>query len=329
MSYEIIDGRQFIRTTRGILPMILGGSNNCTMVYGNREIRERSWFIMYGEKWLEIPECELLVKAEELFGGEHLNEEHSARYGGKWLSGADFLFFVKRGVKYAKTIEEIRTLCPGQYLECYVSYYKEDDWKCGLRGTIKETAALEAWLDSARKRKNELQKDAHNKYVSIHISLQGIKPLNIETALLGKDRKGAVIVKVRKNAYVSEVTERFIHFTLNIEDAMEFPTTEEAIVSLPQSLRPYRLISASAKEEAKKKKIILMVESGLRAGCYIYRLGKHRLSVTSTPKSAKRFSSENAALKWFNEYVGSRFVPGVQSVKPTLLLIGSGEAAGT
>ena len=30
MSYTIIYGRQFVKTTRGIIPMLLIGSNNCT-----------------------------------------------------------------------------------------------------------------------------------------------------------------------------------------------------------------------------------------------------------------------------------------------------------
>ena len=53
MGYTIIDSRTFIKTTRGIIPLALGGSNNCTeVIYDKnskrREVRERHWFIKGG-----------------------------------------------------------------------------------------------------------------------------------------------------------------------------------------------------------------------------------------------------------------------------------------
>lgn len=42
MSYSIIYGRQFVKTTKGIIPMILSGSNNCTEFIQGREVLERN-----------------------------------------------------------------------------------------------------------------------------------------------------------------------------------------------------------------------------------------------------------------------------------------------
>ena len=46
MSYSIIYGRQFVKTTKGIIPMILSGSNNCTEFIQGREVLERNWYPM-------------------------------------------------------------------------------------------------------------------------------------------------------------------------------------------------------------------------------------------------------------------------------------------
>ena len=43
MSYEIVYSKQFIKTNKYIIPTVLMGSNNCTMYYGGREIKERDW----------------------------------------------------------------------------------------------------------------------------------------------------------------------------------------------------------------------------------------------------------------------------------------------
>ena len=72
MGYTIIDSRTFIKTTRGIIPLALGGSNNCTeVIYDKnskrREVRERHWFIMMGRNALELPEEEFMAKINDTF----------------------------------------------------------------------------------------------------------------------------------------------------------------------------------------------------------------------------------------------------------------------
>lgn len=39
MGYTIIDSRTFIKTTRGIIPLALGGSNNCTEVIYDKKLQ--------------------------------------------------------------------------------------------------------------------------------------------------------------------------------------------------------------------------------------------------------------------------------------------------
>ena len=65
MSYSIIYGRQFVKTTKGIIPMILSGSNNCTEFIQGREVLERNWYPMTlsnKDKRIAIPAGELLER---------------------------------------------------------------------------------------------------------------------------------------------------------------------------------------------------------------------------------------------------------------------------
>ena len=69
MSYSIIYGRQFVKTTKGIIPMILSGSNNCTEFIQGREVLERNWYPMTlsnKDKRIAIPAEELLERARAI-----------------------------------------------------------------------------------------------------------------------------------------------------------------------------------------------------------------------------------------------------------------------
>ena len=41
MSYTIMYGKQFLKTSRGIIPLALHGDNNVTEYVRGREVRER------------------------------------------------------------------------------------------------------------------------------------------------------------------------------------------------------------------------------------------------------------------------------------------------
>ena len=73
MSYSIIYGRQFVKTTKGIIPMILSGSNNCTEFIQGREVLERNWYPMTlsnKDKRIAIPAEELLLSSKMRFTEE-------------------------------------------------------------------------------------------------------------------------------------------------------------------------------------------------------------------------------------------------------------------
>ena len=80
MSYSIIYGRQFVKTTKGIIPMILSGSNNCTEFIQGREVLERNWYPMTlsnKDKRIAIPAEELLERARAISTGDGADYELS------------------------------------------------------------------------------------------------------------------------------------------------------------------------------------------------------------------------------------------------------------
>ncbi len=82
MSYSIIYGRQFVKTTKGIIPMILSGSNNCTEFIQGREVLERNWYPMTlsnKDKRIAIPAEELLERARAISTGDGADYEFGSR----------------------------------------------------------------------------------------------------------------------------------------------------------------------------------------------------------------------------------------------------------
>ena len=45
MSYTIMYGKQFLKTSRGIIPLALHGDNNVTEYVRGWEVRERHWSV--------------------------------------------------------------------------------------------------------------------------------------------------------------------------------------------------------------------------------------------------------------------------------------------
>jgi hypothetical protein len=92
MSIDIIDQKAFIKTDTGIIMLVLGGSNNCTIrnYATGREIRERRWYEAFGSRYHNLPEEELLKRIAADFpdgGKEHeLFKYRSKMITTKWLS---------------------------------------------------------------------------------------------------------------------------------------------------------------------------------------------------------------------------------------------------
>lgn len=306
MGYTIMYGKQFIRTTRGIIPLVLAGSSNVWETgRSGRDRRARDWSI-FATKFMELPESELITAFREHFDDDC---PEVFKMSGKWVDCKGALRFALNGVKEAKTIEEIIKVHPRQSLRCHVSVWPKDGgWSKEKLPVfnITTTSELEEWLDSARAQAEVDGITAESIFYCI--SFSGSEPLRFPTKT---SVSGKVIIKT-KAGYVSKIEEPSkVWFTQNIREAMVFENTVSASDVL-QETGYNRSIQFIKAEIAANRNYVIIVESGSRAGFYVKKLTATKLHFSGIYDQARSFASEKEALKYIDQKLGSRF-PGCQS----------------
>ena len=116
MSYTIMYGKQFLKTSRGIIPLALHGDNNVTEYVRGREMRERHWSVYANDK-IEFTPDEYLDYLNTFCGNEY--QEHFYA-NGKFVYDKGLITWAKNGIREALTIEEIRKVIPVQSVTCYI-----------------------------------------------------------------------------------------------------------------------------------------------------------------------------------------------------------------
>lgn len=300
MGYTIIDSRTFIKTTRGIIPLALGGSNNCTeFVYDKnskrREVRERHWFIMMGRNALELPEEEFMAKINDTFAE---NDTECMVYGSKGLNGAQTRKWFARAVKDAASLEDILAANPGvNDLNVTLMPYTSGEhllWKY-----VKKTDELEVWLDEAR----EMLKDHENYYIFMSFSGtqrgERLRPVPKNT----KAVDGPVVLKHRGYGYVSGFEKcggsRTVHYVKEACDALLFTSAEDASEQLGDLLRRFNLEVKPATDKlmAPKPYAVMFAKGGF-SGKYLEKISRSRMHITSFASSAQKFATfEDAQAK--------------------------------
>lgn len=220
MGYEIIYDRRFIKLDdKRIIPLVLIGSNNCSMFCGGREIAERSWDAF-------CTKTSPAVNAEEYLNtivsraSEHPDSEW-AKYRSEWLCGKDMEKFISNGIKNAITVEDIKN--SGYTLSCSVWFYnynaenRNDRYKSTKTEYIHTTEELNKWIADAEQMHED---NFPTKYYNITIN--SIKPLSIKTV---KD-KSIPVVCVKKThgtkMYLETLTDSSMRFTADRQNAIVF-----------------------------------------------------------------------------------------------------------
>ena len=116
MSYTIMYGKQFLKTSRGIIPLALHGDNNVTEYVRGREVRERHWSVYANDK-IEFTPDEYLDYPNTFCGNEY--QEHFYA-NGKFVNNKGLITWAKNGIREALTIEEIRKVIPVQSVTCFI-----------------------------------------------------------------------------------------------------------------------------------------------------------------------------------------------------------------
>lgn len=301
MSYSIIYARQFVRTTRGIIPLILSGDNNVwSTTWKGRDRRARDWGI-YNQSLLELPDADLLKKVMEWYDG---TEQECCKYNGKWMSGADMIRFFKNGCTNAMTIEEICESLPRQSLNCLLSIWVNDEnrtHRTSYNKSVRTTEELEQWIDGAH---NEAkQENANGAAVYLCIGFREDEPLGLGRKVV---TQGPVIAKQR-HGYLTEYSETSCTFSMNIADAIVFESVEAAKAMLGSKVERLRFIKAENKQIQLQKTFAIKIVGGCRDGMYVGKKKRGSLSLCYTPDTAHRFLSERDATKYFESSLKGRY----------------------
>lgn len=309
MSYEILYGRQFLDLNNGTyIPMILSGSNNCSMFSNGREIRERHWWAYgtYGhsDRTAKTKDEWIQWMQERVEGNPEV--EWFMR-GSKWLLGKDMVRWMESGIKSARTIEEIIQAVPYQSLHCFVTIYdKSKDYtdpgysRREREMFIHSSKELVHWIDEFEEMK-KTKKETEE--VCKHISFSGIEPLGIgfKSAV-----KGAVICKVG-NGYLKsfQVRESGSQYSLtpDASNAIVFESEEDFSKKTEGLyLRKRKLIKANQPS----KNFVIRIASGGYTGQYVSKMSRSKLHMTGGKSTAKKFTTRGAAEKYIKDMLEGR-----------------------
>ena len=260
MSYDIAYNRQFIRTSRGVIPLVLIGSNNVTENHTTgHERRAREW-TPYWQKaeFIEMDPDAILEKVKSVFPSQY--QQHF-KYHSKWINDAGLLRFFQRGIKEALTLEELkdRAAFPASVSLCgYISLWDKSPAAFHHHIEVHEwmdtTDKLEKWLDQAA----AFVADDNGIHVcNICLAFQCE---NVCTGLLDpphkksryairceiRERGDYYVLKSSSNRYLSKMTRSRIWTTSFQDAAKPFPSKNAAEHYLKQYfvLINYEVISA-------------------------------------------------------------------------------------
>lgn len=172
MSYTIMYGRQFVKTSRGVIPLALYGSNNLTVSAGSDKGKVFHYWSIYAREGVEFTPEEYMDMVNSWCGKG--NQQHFKMHG-RWIDDNGLIAWAKNGIKKAATVEEIKRYYPDQILEGQICIFDNVSYnsKHVNRVYFSSTFALEKWLDEAYVRVKELTVEKPNSTVMIEVSFLG------------------------------------------------------------------------------------------------------------------------------------------------------------
>lgn len=311
MSYEILYGRAFIRTSGGIIPLMLQGSSNCTEFIGGREVLERYWTPFWCRCCVVIPEADFEGKIHNTFSGS--GEVY--RYAGKWLyyrkegplpeGTSDFANWMLSGAKKAATLEEylLANASRPLSLRCSICVYGDNHSFCtdNLVRYCRTNEELDNWLRDAAYYLESLPKaDKTSAYYNLDFGTREplVQPVT-----------GPVVVKEKGGiGYLcSYSTGKSISFSFDIHKAIVFENTADAIQKIGRCWKDIRFVKASPVSDAEVRSFGIYISSGNHAGKWIKKLSRSQLHFTYGYGNQKRFASEAEAKRWMRNTLLPRF----------------------
>lgn len=311
MSHEIIYDRKFIRTSRGIIPMILSGSSNCTeQVWNCRgkayERLERHWWAWVPRtlSTKDHPEAAYLAAVAKICD-ERGSDHELAKWNGHWLTCGQWQRWFRNGCAAAMSLEEYLSRNHSQSFNAYISIYTGADrftHKQEMDVFIHTTEDLESWLDKANDREKEIRAELNNACsIYLCLSFSTNEPLKA----IPKTIEGEVVAK-RRNSFLKDYEkDTCLIFTADPAEAKVFPSIENAKQELGSDWTSVRFVKAA--KQLRPMNYTLKVLHGRLSGRFILRKTKGHLFPAFSADDAKRFPSRSAAITFAKETVRRGF----------------------
>lgn len=274
MSYEIVYAKQFIKTKNYIIPVVLMGSNNCTMYYGGREIRDRNWTPL-SNNLVGLTAEELKRTIFEKWTNNGTSTAEFFKQNGKWAYAKELLNFINTGIKKALTIDAIKE-STGYSTDCYLSIWDNHEHHTELNEYISNNEDFEQWLTKAQERiKNKKESEC----IYYYIGWSTIKPLKAYNTQI----EGKVLVKYKNNYLISKDS---FTFSKDKSQAIIFDNIEQAKEHCKGW--DFKFVKYNPKTRPPKEKNFVIKYSGTYCNCYMAKHTRSRIFGTMSLSSVKQ-----------------------------------------
>lgn len=295
MGYTIIYDRAFLRTTRGIIPMILHGSNNCSDFVNGREVAEKYWS-GWNDKLIEFSENNLHDTLASIFTSSFGDADYELfKWHGKWIRGNELEKWFKAGIKTAMTLEEIIDENPLVKITLKVMQSKPNEFDSSIsyQSDITTTSELEKALDIARKKVNEIKENGGSAY--LHLYFTGRDKLRKKQHQ--KPICEPCLVKCKHGYFVSqnEHSFKFVYDPKNGAKVFANEAEAQNMLDFRTWRIPYKIVKAST--VFAERPYALLITTGNYARLYIQKRTSRKIYFTSSFNSSWRFSTKKEAEK--------------------------------
>lgn len=215
MSYTLLYNSVFLKSERGITPVILSGDNNVydTDGHGRTLRRSRDWHCF--DNKLAVSEEELMKRVEELKDSEEIWQRN-----GRVVTGKGVITWMRNGIKNAASLEDVLKNNRLTSVSCAVSVWGRDRYEgrhCSCN--VSTTEAFDSWVDEAKAYVSTLDAD-HNAFFIVKFPREKVRSLTKSSV-----QEGKVLIK-SKTLYLKEVKPDGLNWTDDIHDALEMDIEE-------------------------------------------------------------------------------------------------------
>ena len=283
MSYSILYNSVFLKSERGITPVVLKGDNNVydTDGHGRSVRRARDWTCF--DNRLANTEEELIARVSELEDMDEIWWHH-----GRYVNGAGLLRWMKNGIKNAVPIEALLENNRQNHVSCYISVWGPERYEGRFCNEwISTTEAFDSWIDKAREFVATCNKDWSPFYV-VKFQSEDIRALTVSR------KPNDMVILKSSRGYVCSVTDNNVSWSKDIHIALEM-TAAEAKVLLNTRIRwtKVQVLSANCKKSSYNSIIELRKADGKTM--YVTRFTNESVYTTPNINLAHRYSTKRYA----------------------------------